>query len=144
MKLRNRKTGKIIPIEIHHIGGKNYETLAEINEDWEDYEDERQYTISDDGEVVPYAVDYIEEGTDKGRKSIGNYFKTKEEAEKAVEKLKAWKRLRDRYGFAFNGKLTDSKGKFYGVRVKYDNEAVTMKEARQAEHDVAILFGGEE
>ena len=36
MKLRNKKTGKIIPIEIHYIGGKNYETLAEINEDWED------------------------------------------------------------------------------------------------------------
>jgi len=29
-------------------------------------------------------------------KSIGNYFETKEEAEKAVEKLKAWKRLKDK------------------------------------------------
>lgn len=33
---------------------------------------------------------------------IGNYFKTKEEADKAVEKLKAWKRLKDK-GFRFDG-----------------------------------------
>lgn len=29
------------------------------------------------------------------RKSIGNYFETKEEAEKAVERLRAWKKLKD-------------------------------------------------
>lgn len=33
---------------------------------------------------------------DNFRKSIGNCFETKEEAEKAVEKLKAWKRLKDK------------------------------------------------
>lgn len=36
----------------------------------------------------------------KQMQSIGNYFETKEEAEKAVEKLKAWKRLKDK-GFKF-------------------------------------------
>ena len=35
-------------------------------------------------------------------KEIGNYFETKEEAEKAVEKLKAFKRLKDK-GFRFEG-----------------------------------------
>ena len=36
------------------------------------------------------------------RKEIGNCFDTIEEAEKAVEKLKAWKRLKDK-GFRFDG-----------------------------------------
>jgi hypothetical protein len=39
----------------------------------------------------------------KQMQSIGNYFETKEEAEKAVEKLKAWKRLKGG-GFVFCGK----------------------------------------
>lgn len=38
---------------------------------------------------------------DEFNKSIGNYFKTKKEAEKAVKKLKAWKRLKE-YGVKFN------------------------------------------
>lgn len=36
MKLRNKKTGEII-ILIDHIFD-NYNSLAELNEEWEDYE----------------------------------------------------------------------------------------------------------
>lgn len=39
MKLRNKKTGKIVLITIHNIDGKNYESLKEINEDWIDYDE---------------------------------------------------------------------------------------------------------
>ena len=35
-------------------------------------------------------------------KAIGNYFETKKEAERAVKKLKAWKRLKEK-GFEFEG-----------------------------------------
>ena len=159
MKLRNRKTGKIIDfgyLQSDHIAPlvlttyeddkpemKTYNSLAELNEEWEDYEDERQYTISDDGEVVPYAVDYINEGTDKGRKSISNCFRTKEEAEKAVEKLKAWKRLKDK-GFRFYKKW-DSKepeGSFYYVEIHGKIDPVPAD--AEFMKDLDLLFGGEE
>lgn len=143
MKLRNKKTGEIAEANDWNII-QEYNSLAELNKEWEDYKEPKEYWFIDyDGGIIPFSKTK-ETATDRMMEAIGNYFSTKEEAEKAVEKLKAWKRLRDRYGFAFNGKVTNSKGKFCGVRVKYDNEAVTMKEARQAEHDVAILFGGEE
>lgn len=95
MKLRNKKTGKVLKMDIHCIGGKVYESLAEINKEWEDYEEPKTYYyISDfgairEGDVGKFVEDEI------SRKEIGNYFETKEEAEKAVEKLKAWKRLKD-------------------------------------------------
>lgn len=54
----------------------------------------RRYYLSDSNGSVYESVwsnDYI----DRSRLEIGNCFQTKEEAEKAVEKLKAWKRLKD-------------------------------------------------
>ena len=48
------------------------------------------------------AINDANDEEDMARKAIGNYFETKEEAEKAVEKLKAWKRLKDK-GFRFDG-----------------------------------------
>lgn len=55
------------------------------------------YYIDRDGDIVSYKtgnfptrVFNVEQN-----KAIGNYFETREEAEKAVEKLKAWKRLKD-------------------------------------------------
>ena len=53
--------------------------------------------IDINGEIMS---DNVEDDTVKVMREIGNYFETKEEAEKAVEKLKAWKRLKDN-GFEF-------------------------------------------
>lgn len=107
MKLRNKKTGKvgwlyehsllqdiIIVYDVKGIVGK-YTSIAELNEEWEDYEEPKEYWfISTTGVVHRF------EGEDKiytpGRKQIGNYFETREEAEKVVEKLKAVKRLKDK------------------------------------------------
>lgn len=144
--LRNKKTGEIKDafevLDMKEDGVLyKYYSLAELNEEWEDYEDERQYTISDDGEVIPYAVDYISEGTDKGRKSIGNCFRTKEEAEKAVEKLKAWKRLKDK-GFRFNAWYGGSKNIDWEIS-SLENE-VYAHIPRQIWDDLDLLFGGEE
>ena len=66
-------------------------------------------------------------------KSIGNYFETKEEAEKAVEKLKAWKRLKDK-GFRFVEYDTEHCG-LSTIYFVYDNE-IDKK-------DLDLLFGGE-
>lgn len=102
MKLRNKKTGDIRELTDVIIDNlkKNGSTLNAINIDeirnvWEDYEDEPKYYyfIAGRGDV--------EGALDRGdmydikHKDMGNYFETKEEAEKAVEKLKAWKRLKD-------------------------------------------------
>lgn len=53
-----------------------------------------KYYLSDSNGSVYDSVwsnDYI----DRSRAKIGNYFETREEAEKAVERLKAWERLKD-------------------------------------------------
>lgn len=39
MKLRNKKTGKIVELQVHHIAGKCYESLADVNKDWEDLDE---------------------------------------------------------------------------------------------------------
>ena len=99
MKLKNKKTGEIVEATDFNIMS-DYNSLAELNEEWEDYEEPiTYYYISDfgairEGDVGKFVEDEI------ARKEIGNYFETPEEAEKAVEKLKAWKRLKDK-GFKF-------------------------------------------
>lgn len=77
-------------------------SIAELNEEWEDYEEPERHWIIDtmndrvEDFDVPMAFN----------ESIGNYFDTREEAERAVEKLKAWKRLKDK-GFKFKSWKTN-------------------------------------
>ena len=52
------------------------------------------YYISGDGHVYDNSWD-DSQFVDRGRFEIGNCFQTEEEAEKAVERLKAWERLKD-------------------------------------------------
>lgn len=67
------------------------------------------------------------------RKEIGNCFDTIEEAEKAVEKLKAWKRLKDK-GFRIT--LRGCKGNAW-LQANWGN--------LQGDYsDVLLLLGGEE
>ena len=77
-----------------------YKGLKELNEEWEDYEEPKDYWFISDGAGHEVGIFASEKGLlpeiEEYRKEIGNYFETKEEAEKAVEKLKAWKRLKDK------------------------------------------------
>ena len=74
-------------------------------------------------------------------KQIGNYFEDKEEAEKAVEKLEAWKRLKDH-------NLRIERGQ--RVFVNADNKLTGQKPLfvvdtyEEVEEDLDLLFGGEE
>lgn len=99
MILRNKKTGQIVMLTHHNFD--SYHSLAEINEEWEDSkepeEPEEHYFISNCGEVKPERGHSLYRNQ---RIEIGNDFETKEEAEKAVAKLKAWRRLKDK-GFSF-------------------------------------------
>ena len=150
MKLRNKKSGEIVDFKIHKFAGLNdegnslYEPFNGSIKEWEDYEEPKEiYFISNNGQI------HEEDGHDRyreARKEIGNYFETKEEAKKAVEKLKAWKRLKDK-GFRFVlapgvGALDVVPGKFQ-IDINADMpEKWFCCDAVQKELD--LLFGGEE
>ena len=145
MKLKNKKTGEIKAVNkgvalIHYSDGTTvgYNSLAELNEEWEDYEEPKYfYCISIDGSINKYEVErYAHESWCKnGAKIIGNYFETKEEAELAVRKLKAWKRLKDK-GFRFNG----WNGTQIGSNISYISEIYY----EGCSDDMDLLFGGKE
>jgi hypothetical protein len=154
MKLRNKKTGEIGELiyqsdkEYHFAVCPEvpsdiaiYKTLADLNEEWEDYEEPKDHWyINYQGEVYVLDPQAVPEYS-QNAKSIGNYFNTREEAEKAVEKLKAWKRLEDK-GFEFTG---------YDLAVR-DNGTLcgqlffeTYNTPREGvDEDMTLLFGGEE
>lgn len=110
MKLKNKKTGEIgypyfqnwkeITCVIVDENAKQiaeYTSLAELNEEWEDYEEsQEEWYINCTGEVLENNKSYCNTVTPEKLQSIGNYFKTKEEAEKAVERMKRLQILRNK------------------------------------------------
>lgn len=109
MLLKNRKTGAIGVL--HYEPDKEYhftvvpedpaeiqihKDLSSLYGDWEDYKEPEKeyYSIYYDGSISKFSGGAGEDIEDM--KSIGNFFKTEEEAEEAVEKLKAYKRLKDK------------------------------------------------
>ena len=146
MKLKNKLTGEIINNNgISFVEGnyKTYSSLAELTSEWEDVEEDEYY----------YAITSIkaDDGITKMKnkhndmtafdKSIGNYFSSREEAEKAVEKLKAWKRLKDK-GFRFKGwKFAPDMKQIEGNYVKIEAEVPQILINKK---DLDLLFGGEE
>lgn len=150
MKLKNKKTGEIkecVVIPVDENGYPNEyqvfekgESLAELNEEWEDAPEEpKEYWFIDfNGEIKEFEVLGFE--WQGWMKEIGNYFETKEEAMKAVEKLKAFKRLKDK-GFEFVGLSYSSSNEVY---FEFVNEPLSKEQAIEAEKDLGMLFGGEE
>ena len=156
MKLRNKQTGEKAEVEINcnsmlvtYENGKleqyYFGSLKDLDE-WEDYEEpETYYYISDLGNIESLTNDHgqnlpeeIWHKAIKHRKEIGNYFETKEEAEETVEKLKAWKRLKDN-GFKF---------KMWEYDDRYATEfpciLIRANKIKNCEDDLDLLFGGEE
>lgn len=152
MKLRNKKTGEIATLTLSTNGEDmiimGNDMLAHITKlselkDYEDYEEPKEYWYIDttEGTIVEHTCEQFKL-TDKERKEIGNYFETKEEAEKAVEKLKAWKRLKDK-GLTFCAwKITDD-GCSVDVETTFDAEVVRSQQ-KYITDDLCLLFGGEE
>jgi hypothetical protein len=156
MKLMNKKTGEIGYLIVGkgtdcHITNDEWEdcgiysSLAELNAEWEDYEEPKEWWFIDCTGLVKKGYGLLCEQSRKECQEIGNYFETKEEAEKAVEKLMAWKRLKDK-GFRFNG-VTPME---YFIRFTYDKPRQILdnqehpEEAQQFNKDIRLLFGGEE
>lgn len=161
MKLRNKKTGEIG--ELHFVPDKEYhftvatedpadmmifKTLAELNEEWEDYEEPKEHWYIDcDGEV--YEPTRLNQFDLDRMENIGNHFSSREEAEKAVEKLKAWKRLKDK-GFRFIG-IAGLKGVIYfcadekydDAHIMFDEYGSSSDDLKQFNKDLDLLFGDE-
>lgn len=148
MKLRNKKTGEIIDTlnsydctkgisfgADHHDGDptiESYDSLAELNEEWEDYEEPKEHWC-----VTMYGgITRIKDGEEPidDLIEIGNYFNSKEDAYDAVEKLKAWKRLKDK-GFSLSA-VVDT---FFCLDVFMKGESYEA-----IKDDLKIVFGGEE
>lgn len=146
MKLRNKKTGEIIETgdRFLHMQGKYlYTSLAELNTEWEDYEEPKKYWfINPCGEVVSFYEEDENPADTKASKAIGDYFDTREEAEKVVEKLRAWKVLKD-MGFKIVGiRYRDNKNYIeWSISQKARDDYFMSKAFNDTLH---LLFGGEE
>lgn len=72
-----------------------YDDLKTFADDWEDAPEEpKEYWYIAELCAGLQKKQDTDNGEDRFNKQIGNYFETEEEAEKAVEKLRAWKRVK--------------------------------------------------
>lgn len=173
MLLKNKKTGEIKDVEslghekslrdkygpqitlswnteYENLGEcKTYNSLAELNEEWEDYEESKEYWyLSGSGEIRRTEDDGVK--FDRYHKEIGNYFSSREEAEQAVEKLRALKRLKDK-GFEIEGwdnNIGDDYYKTGQIVLNLNNvrnrEWDEYDQIMEIKNDLDLLFGGEE
>lgn len=148
MRLKNKKTGEIADIEINghrltivyedgRVEQFFFDSLKDL-EEWEDYEEPKEYWHIF-GTNITKTQEGLDEFYDKRNKEIGNYFETREEAEQAVEKLKAWKRLKDK-GFSIYS------WDYEFVMVDKPAQTIILKASAvdSSNTDLDLLFGGEE
>lgn len=156
MRLRNKRTGEIGELQVTEkhcavaigngtasCGLEIYSSLARLYEEWEDAPEEpkEHYFITEYGGV--FSLNEYEGLNNVANiedyKQIGNYFETEEEAEEAVEKLKAWKRLKDK-GFRFDC-WEENHHNLGIIEFSFSN---VEKSVYDFEQDLNLLFGGEE
>lgn len=155
-KLMNKYTGEIGYLyanknENYNVLDRNdkvlavYMTLKAVGEHWEDVEESKEHywVIDDDGVLVCRAVgDFANE---EMCKHIGNYFENEEEAKKAVKKLEAWKRLKDK-GFRFIPEASYIEEQSKETVGSMMFVACTMNDYRDFvfgdNADIKLLFGG--
>ena len=125
-----------------------YESLKELSKMFEDAPEEpKEYWFIDEFGLVQKEIEYYYEDNKEAvhdkRITVGNYFETKEEAEKAVEKLKALTKLCKK-GFEFNSVEMFGSGL---IRIEASipiNEKTTLQERSNITDSLYLLFGGEE
>lgn len=143
MKLKNKKTGEIVEWEhgLQYKLGKEYNSIKEFADEWEDAPEEpkKHYEILSMGAVMEREDAEDEIFRNQGQKEIGNYFSSREEAEKAVEKLKAVKRLKDK-GFKLKGWYMPKNT----LNIEIDGGFPKDVSLCDVMDDLDIVFGGEE
>lgn len=136
------ENGNLVSVEKEPLVAYSRQTLEEFPDILTDWFEEigAGFYLADSGEIIkydseedPYCLNY--------RKSIGNDFETEEEAEKAVERLRAWKRLKDK-GFRFDGYdvVHNSNGDLCG-QLFYNAGDYCIEDI---EKDLDLLFSGED
>lgn len=105
----------------------------------EDYEEPKGWCITMYGGISRIAKDDEDFITDL--KEIGNFFNDKESAYDALDKLKAWKRLKNK-GYKFGGWYFEYTKQEWVIKLKPE----TCKEfvIGQTKQDLDLLFGGKE
>lgn len=157
MKLREKETGEIWTLINRNEGTsavlwvtngsqtQRIESIEELTSRFEDYEEPKAYYIERCGTIEEFDPTKDVALTEM-LKEIGNYFKTKEEAKKAVEKLKAWKRLKE-LGFRFIGETCEYKSDKHFGSVFYETSgdmSDVYEDASEFYDDLDLLLGGEE
>ena len=145
MKLRNNKTGEIIDIKDCLRLSDDFPNHYIIDSDWEDYEEPKR-TWFIDPNCTPDYIDYgdnpVTDNCYDDWNELGICFETKEEAKKAVEKLKAWKRVSED-NFAFvdwyweDKNVNENGSRYFSIIGVCDPSEIS-------EDDLDLLFGGEE
>lgn len=150
MKLKTKfqdedfKLGEVVDANFYHGMGKirvnilahdtiydmYYDSIKDFTDRWEDVPEEQCYYINSTGEVREGILD----ADWRDERRIGNFFKTKEEAEKVVEKFEAWKRLKDK-GFRFTE---------WGVTLNDELIIKAKYSGKDIYEDMNLLFKGEE
>lgn len=157
MKLRNRKTGEVKEWDFgnwyqailnpenkekYECSLKEYiDRVVKFNDEWEDVPEEPKvgYIIDPMEEDCMSADNSGYEESDIERaKELGIWFESEEEAEKAVEKLLAFKRLKDK-GFSFCGYDDGYKHDFNSGHIEF-----YVKNSGDVLADLGTCFGGEE
>lgn len=145
MKLRSKKTGEIVSLEGELLFDnkvmllKQYNSLAELNEEWEDYEEPKEYWAIDQfGE--PINVSGLSRLQLEKLHRLGNNFPSENATMKAIEKLKAWKRLKDK---GFKVDLWDYDGGNYQERIRTGRILFRVKDYEENDEYLDLLFGGE-
>lgn len=150
MKLRNKRTGEIgnllpyggdkkiwVWIDNRSKPEYRYNSLAELNEEWGDYEEPKKYWTVECGVATEYTEG--DEKYDRAFEAVGLKFDTKEECERAIEKMKALTRLEDK-GFRFDG--WDENHHNLGI-IEFSFLSV-VESVWDFEKDLDLLFRGEE
>ena len=146
MKLRNKKTGEIIDIKGALRDSDDYPNHYLISDDWEDAPEEpKEYWWIDTGSIpmVRRSNNPILSIGEDMDKEIGNYFESEGEAKRAVEKLKAWKRLKDK-GFRFKDLEETYRGELGDFTIYAHIEPDYSQKYDEFDEDLYLLFGGEE
>ena len=157
MKLQSKKTGEIWTLTNRNEGTSavlwvsngsqtlRIESIEELTSRFEDYEEPKAYYIGRCGTIEEFDPTK-DVGLTEMLNEIGNYFETREKAEKAIEKLKAWKRLKYA-GFKFEGIKEDytrvSQTPFRsGKRYLQFNKSEDDEWMKENWEDLKLLFGG--
>ena len=152
MKLRNKDDGRIrefgidetksFPYYLRDELGNTYwaKTIKEIADKWEEIEElKRTWYIDTWGSIRELEAMEMPIGWEE--KPIFE-FETKEDAEKAVEKLKAWKRLKD-LGFKCSYYSSGYHRGTFTADFVFDEDKLPIMDTFVAK-DLNLLFGGEE